>query len=809
MFLLGTEFEQLSVNGSLELHKIVKVPEDASSLFNSLSYLVYGDTSQGSLIRFFIVEHIGNNWINFQKYAMTKYTTKEEYMTEMLKSTTNGGGCELIAAGSIFPFCFEVYVDGTRYSIFGDSKKPIRRLRSSEEHGNHYDAYEPNEKDSLTVNKNNDKAMKRKMSVEKESPNKNECKKVWKKKLKIEENPFATVWLNDNDGSPEAKINSKDNVAFQKEVEECSVKVNKVEEMDLVGESSGKDGTLVVVDAKTKNLTFKAKRGRPKKPKLAPELYDWESNGNEEENELPQEGIVNEEESEISNNDEKVKIPWMISLKRKSVGRPRVLKNSINFKNSILEKVQKKRGRPRIHPQVEDKIKKPRGRPRIYPKLEEKIKKPRGRPRKEKEFEENLVSSSGFTGKLKVKSDINLGMKTELILTQKKRGRPRKVVEFEEVPGMSGSDSDGTEKVMKKSLSLIRQLALVPRSKQKKAVKKIKKKRKRSKKGNKAGDVPGAIKPASDWDLFVVPLLDQKIIPLPFPGFTKPSDIPARPQGRPKKLILNKDDEEPTEPKVARPRGRPRKEKNLNVSVDTTAKSTDNDFNEGEENSDWSTFVEPLLEKSIIPLALPGFTNPTDIPARPRKSILNQLQDEEPENKIKRKRGRPRKVLPAFEDSQSTSELNSDANTTGENPSQEEGNLDGRNRVEVVKRPRGRPPKKSVYINLLPKPVTETIDSVKENPKNLENDFCDQENSKVAIESNPSIPRIKIKLLNNSIVTLNEDASSQPGNSEIRKKTRGRPKKIISSTFICESEEKNSSKEFEENGSVSLIQSQE
>ncbi|GFW34952.1 hypothetical protein TNCV_978901 [Trichonephila clavipes] len=99
-------------------------------------------------IRKAIVRHVCNEWKRFkcltQGPSGAPYCTKRLYNTEMSKPYTYESICEIMAAGEIFPYKFQVYQDGSLIAVFGDALQGIRRLWST---GNfnegHFDALVP------------------------------------------------------------------------------------------------------------------------------------------------------------------------------------------------------------------------------------------------------------------------------------------------------------------------------------------------------------------------------------------------------------------------------------------------------------------------------------------------------------------------------------------------------------------------------------------------------------------------------------------------------------------------------------------
>ncbi|GFR15771.1 hypothetical protein TNCT_449571 [Trichonephila clavata] len=83
-------------------------------------------------IRKAVVRHVCNEWKRFKCFTQgpsgVPYCTKRLYYTEMSKPYTYGSLCEVMAAGEIFPYKFQVYQDGSLIAVFGDALQGIRRL---------------------------------------------------------------------------------------------------------------------------------------------------------------------------------------------------------------------------------------------------------------------------------------------------------------------------------------------------------------------------------------------------------------------------------------------------------------------------------------------------------------------------------------------------------------------------------------------------------------------------------------------------------------------------------------------------------
>ncbi|GFX07200.1 hypothetical protein TNCV_2424051 [Trichonephila clavipes] len=99
-------------------------------------------------IRKAIVRHVCNEWKRFkcltQGPSGAPYGTKRLYNTEMSKSYTYGSICEVMAAGEIFPYKFQVYQDGSLIAFFGDALQGIQRLWfTGNFNAGHFDALVP------------------------------------------------------------------------------------------------------------------------------------------------------------------------------------------------------------------------------------------------------------------------------------------------------------------------------------------------------------------------------------------------------------------------------------------------------------------------------------------------------------------------------------------------------------------------------------------------------------------------------------------------------------------------------------------
>ncbi|GBP79737.1 OTU domain-containing protein 1 [Eumeta japonica] len=125
---------------------IESIVGDGVCLFSRLSYLLYGTQERSMDIRKEIVRHVTNNWnefaVLFHDHHGNNHETKEEYTLNMLQKSIYGGFCELIAAGQIYPFIFELYRNGNMHAKFDTEDQPITELRFSQDLSNgHFDTY--------------------------------------------------------------------------------------------------------------------------------------------------------------------------------------------------------------------------------------------------------------------------------------------------------------------------------------------------------------------------------------------------------------------------------------------------------------------------------------------------------------------------------------------------------------------------------------------------------------------------------------------------------------------------------------------
>lgn len=148
--------EFLNVNGEMVPHTIVPITGDGACLFRALSYLMYDTQLIAREVRELIVRHVVDNWEEFSIMSHDSkgdnYISSAEYLAHMSRPFTYGGLCELVAAGQLFEFVFEVYRNGELYEGFGAEGHPVRRLRFTQDLSRgHFDAYLPCEPEEMST----------------------------------------------------------------------------------------------------------------------------------------------------------------------------------------------------------------------------------------------------------------------------------------------------------------------------------------------------------------------------------------------------------------------------------------------------------------------------------------------------------------------------------------------------------------------------------------------------------------------------------------------------------------------------------
>lgn len=138
--------DYLNINGEIVPHTIFPIERDGACLFRSLAFLMYGSQMQHRKVRQNIITYVISNW---EKYSIMSYNkfgdnhcTQKDYQDEMSRQDTFGTTCELVAAGDMYNYFFEVYRDGNLLISCGDHNHPVKRLRFTGcLQGGHFDAY--------------------------------------------------------------------------------------------------------------------------------------------------------------------------------------------------------------------------------------------------------------------------------------------------------------------------------------------------------------------------------------------------------------------------------------------------------------------------------------------------------------------------------------------------------------------------------------------------------------------------------------------------------------------------------------------
>lgn len=138
--------ENLEINGQLVPHTIFNITKDGACLFRAISYLMYGRQTKMRRVRELIVQHVVSNWPRFKVQTHdgrgNNHRNANLYLIDMMKNDTYGSHCELLAAGEIFEFLFEVYRDGKILMTYGINENPVKRLRfTGLLDDGHFDAY--------------------------------------------------------------------------------------------------------------------------------------------------------------------------------------------------------------------------------------------------------------------------------------------------------------------------------------------------------------------------------------------------------------------------------------------------------------------------------------------------------------------------------------------------------------------------------------------------------------------------------------------------------------------------------------------
>lgn len=142
------ETEFLEIGNEFSEQQVIPIIGDGACLFRALSFLMFNTQERSLKIRKRIVKYVAGNWDEFGYLSHNQegdnHECAEVYAKDMGRRDTYGGLCELMAAGRIYPYLFEVYRGGILYFKAGIDGNPIKRLKfSSHLASGHFDAYLP------------------------------------------------------------------------------------------------------------------------------------------------------------------------------------------------------------------------------------------------------------------------------------------------------------------------------------------------------------------------------------------------------------------------------------------------------------------------------------------------------------------------------------------------------------------------------------------------------------------------------------------------------------------------------------------
>ncbi|KAL4105056.1 hypothetical protein QTP88_020331 [Uroleucon formosanum] len=135
-------------------HIIVPITGDGACLFNSHFCLMYGTEQMAREVRKLIVSHVTKNWTEFSIKSHDNngdnYMSSAEYLADMSQLYIYGGLYELVAAGQLFHYVFEVYRNYQLYEHFVIKGYPVLRMCFTQNLSRgHFDVYLPHEPDIL------------------------------------------------------------------------------------------------------------------------------------------------------------------------------------------------------------------------------------------------------------------------------------------------------------------------------------------------------------------------------------------------------------------------------------------------------------------------------------------------------------------------------------------------------------------------------------------------------------------------------------------------------------------------------------
>ncbi|XP_044742220.1 uncharacterized protein LOC123303484 [Chrysoperla carnea] len=133
-------------------HIKINIPRDGSCLFHSISYGIYGEReylNYTQIVRKEVVRYIAGKWDKYQNFTCNQfgdpYSTKQEYVQEMLKHGTYGSLFEVKIAALLYKQHIEVYLNEHNVQPFGEKTNPLTRIYFSGENilSGHFDVCEP------------------------------------------------------------------------------------------------------------------------------------------------------------------------------------------------------------------------------------------------------------------------------------------------------------------------------------------------------------------------------------------------------------------------------------------------------------------------------------------------------------------------------------------------------------------------------------------------------------------------------------------------------------------------------------------
>ncbi|OQR72351.1 hypothetical protein BIW11_01320 [Tropilaelaps mercedesae] len=138
----------LNIEGRQIEHIVIPMRNDGASLFRAISHLVYGSASFAMRVREAVVGHVIDNWticpIRPLRSDGSSYASAAEYFIDMSRPFAYGGLCELVAAGQLYEFVVEAYLDGELYMSVGEYGCALRRIGITWDTTKaHFDVYQP------------------------------------------------------------------------------------------------------------------------------------------------------------------------------------------------------------------------------------------------------------------------------------------------------------------------------------------------------------------------------------------------------------------------------------------------------------------------------------------------------------------------------------------------------------------------------------------------------------------------------------------------------------------------------------------